>query len=351
VFLEGPAGNVYHIWYSEQNWELNKKIQSERARHELTQKKIADIKKQGISNPKLEELISRLEKKVPKELSELTDVDTTPNWSQFDSLSTAQVSPTPPVVLFDVFPTIGNTIINDLGDPTYNGFAFDNCYSLMTCGATSWVFNPPQDYTYTNYIKVYADPAIAMLGDMTIETNIFIDPTQTASDNPRIFSKQQYYGAFELIYNVENECLNLIRWTEDNNYDQWDSEPGSVPIGEWYYIQLLWRSGSGPVDEAPPVIILDGTQLTLVNSVQGSGYWDGDYYNDLYIGNTYLLDGSGDFVGIMSIFRLYNILTLDPTVDFNTDAWRRDPADYDAQLVYNFFPQAGTLADTGGGTQ
>ena len=177
---------------------------------------------------------------------------------------------------------------------------------------------------------------------MTLSMCVYIDANQTAVNNPRLFSKQQENGAFELIYDTFNQAFILRRYTTNNDYDEWISAQNSVPIGDWYYIQLLWGSGVSPTTETPPVIIVDNEQLTLVNTLTGTGYWSPDYANNLYIGNSYLLDGSGDFVGIMSFFSLYDIVISDPADDFNTNAWRRDPADVDAQLVYNFFPQIAT---------
>jgi hypothetical protein len=322
VFLEGPDGAVYQMIYQEDVWQLKKK-------NSLTKHGRVDCPK--------------CPKAVRKEAAERKeaagDVEPQNVWSNWNALDVDQIQPPVPIIKYDVFPSMGDVINNDLGDSAYDGVAFNNGFTQLQCGVGAWVFNAPQDVTWTNNIQITSGPDITGLADMTLSMCVYIDANQTAVNNPRLFSKQQENGAFELIYDTFNQALILRRYTTNNDYDEWRSAQNSVPIGDWYYIQLIWQSSVSPETESPPVIIVDNEQLTLVNTEAGTGWWSPDYSNNLYIGNSYLLDGSGDFVGIMSFFSLYGAAIVDPTDDFNTNAWRRDPADVDAQLVYNFFPQ------------
>ena len=315
VFLEGPEGAVYHIDYTADTWELTRD----------------DCPKCPKGEKKLEDI------NTDTDVTALTDP-----WAAWEALDITPEQPGAAIIKFDVFPSMGNVINNNLGNSSYDGYAFNNNFIELQCGVGSWVFNAPQDVTWTDNIQITSGAEITGLADMTICMCVYIDNNQTALNNPRLFSKQQDTGAFELIYDTYSQCLRLIRYTTNGDYDEWVSEQNSVPIDDWYYIQLVWQSGVSPGTEISPVISVDNEMLTLVNIASGTGEWASDYSNNLFIGNTCRLDGSGDFIGIISYFTLYGSVLLDLEADFNTNAWRRDPADVDAQLVYNFFPPAET---------
>jgi hypothetical protein len=95
------------------------------------------------------------------------------------------------------------------------------------------------------------------------------------------------------------------------------------------------------------VLILDQEQIEFENITSGSGLWSNDFYHDVFIGNTEGLDGTGDFVGTISVFRLYDKLHGDSMVDYNRDAWRREHAENDAQIFFDEWPQPGVPIPAG----
>jgi hypothetical protein len=238
---------------------------------------------------------------------------------------------TQPLIVFDMFPKQGNFIRNNMGSggEDYDANAFKNNYIQLKSGATAWQFSDELDF-----ICISDGIGIINLQDMTIEFNIYIGTQTTAA--PRLFYKEQDFGAFELIYDAVNYRLKLRRCTFEGDTAEWVSANNSVAPNDWYYTQLIWESGIGPDADHPPSIFIDNVLLELTyNDVIGT--WSGDFLNDLYIGNTADLDSN--FVGIISLFRVYGAALIDGSTNFIKDGWRRDPAI--ADIAIDLWPVPG----------
>jgi hypothetical protein len=223
-----------------------------------------------------------------------------------------------------MFPKQGNFIRNNMGSggEDYDANAFKNNYIQLKSGATAWQFSDESDF-----ICIPSGVSLMNLQDLTIEFGGYIG-TQTVSA-PRLFYKKQWFGAFELIYDAINYRLKLRRCTFEGDTAEWVSEDNSVPPNDWYYMQLIWESGIGPDAEHPPSIFLDNVLLELTYD-DVIGTWAGDFPNDLYIGNS--ADLTSNFVGIISMFRVYGAALIDGSTNFIKDGWRRDPSSADIML-------------------
>jgi len=247
-----------------------------------------------------------------------------------------------PVLAYNAFPPRGNAIISNNSSAQIDAHAHMNNFMTLKSGATAWDFIEGGD----DRIQAAYAMEIANLSSYTIESCIYIG-TQTTTgsgyDGARIFSKEQVYGAFELIYDATYQRLMYVRGTDDKNVDAWVTADNTVPENDWYYIQLTRDGTTGPDDELPPNIIVDNVVLNLTQFSVATGMWDNDFLNDLYIGNDSTL--AHPFIGKLSLFRIYNYAILDSLSSFLHDGWRRDPTT--AQITLDSFPTPGRMITQG----
>jgi hypothetical protein len=261
-------------------------------------------------------------------------VDETPTTTY--NIDTVLPSDTP-LVVFNAFPELGNIIRNNrgrLGD-SCDASAHSNDYTVLKNGATAWTMSDPDDY-----ICIPQGRDIMNLQSMTFEWSVYID-TQMV-DYSALFSKGTDYGPFTLVYDSAHSNLVLKRPTMDGNIVEWSTEVGSVPANDWYFLQFIWRSGVGQDPNSPPLIYLD-RQLLNVTCNDVTGYWAGDFFYDLYIGNN--KDKDRNLTGIISLFRMYDIAILDGAPNFISDGWRRDAAM--AHVAFDMWPTAGNVTEPG----
>jgi hypothetical protein len=247
-----------------------------------------------------------------------------------------------PVLAYNAFPPRGNAIISNNSSAQIDAHAYSNNFMTLKSGATAWDFIEGGD----DRLEAAYAMEIANLSSYTIESCVYIG-TQTTTgsgyDGARIFSKEQDYGAFELIYDATYQRLMYVRGTDDENLDAWVTDDNSVPENDWYYIQLIRDGTTGPDDELPPNIIVDDVVLNLTQFSVATGWWSNDFVNDLYIGNDSTL--THPFIGKLSLFRIYNYAILDSLSSFLHDGWRRDPTT--AQISFDLFPMPGRMITQG----
>lgn len=234
-----------------------------------------------------------------------------------------------PVVVFDTFPKLGNEIQNDGGNGLLDCDGFMHCNNVFTMknGATAAGFDWADDY-----IKINSCSPILNLYTVTVEMCARINNTVT---DGCLFSKGQGGStSFSMVYDHTYKRIIVSRGTIKGNVDSWTTPDNSVPPNDWYYIQLLWAAGVQPAPNNPPQIIIDNVIMNVTHHSIGTGYWHGDFYYDLYIGNDYLKGSALD--GAISLFRLYSYVINTPIDNFLRDGWRREVAD--APVNFDTFP-------------
>lgn len=247
-----------------------------------------------------------------------------------------------PVLAYNAFPPRGNAIISNNSSAQIDAHAYSNNFMTLKSGATAWEFKEGGD---DRLESAYA-MEISNLSSYTIESCVYIGTQTTRGsgyDGARIFSKEQDYGAFELIYDATYQRLMYVRGTDDENIDAWVTDDNSVPENDWYYIQLIRDGTTGPDDEIPPNIIVDDIVLNVTQFSVATGWWSNDFVNDLYIGNDSTL--THPFIGKVSLFRIYTYAILDSLSSFLHDGWRRDPTT--AQISFDLFPMPGRMITQG----
>jgi hypothetical protein len=246
-----------------------------------------------------------------------------------------------PIVIYDVFPKTSDFIQNDGGSGglSCEGLIYGAASTTtLKSGATAAVFE-----TDTEFIHIPSCPEIMTRDAITIEFCAFID---NQASNASLFSKgQDKNHAFSIVYKFDTGQLVISRGTTGavpNDVDIWITDPATpITAGDWYYIQVLWNSGSGPSPDSPPTVIIDNVIMDVKQDTDGAGDWISDYYYDIYLGNTENFDAA--LVGMISFFRLYSTFISAPSDNFIHDGWRRESAA--ATLNYDNFPQLTTQSE------